>query len=179
MGRGIPPAAPILLSERIYKLLFIESHKRTIKRHHLERIEILLRCSSLGGSQSNGHITREMGLAYNTVMSWRRRFAQMYASPSNFEKDFQGQDLSDSALVSKILTFLEDGYRSGAPKTFTLAQEQQIVALACQKPSDFGIEMTTWTHIILAQVAISKKIVETISSRHIGTILKKAGVTTS
>jgi hypothetical protein len=179
MGRGKPPATPIFLSDRLYNLLMTESHKRTIKRHHLERIEILLRCSSLGGSQSNGQITREMRLAYNTVMSWRRRFALMYASPSIFEKDLSGQALSDGALVSKVLSYLEDGYRSGAPRTFTLAQEQQIVALACQKPSDCGIEMTAWTHVTLAQVAISKKIVKAISSRHIGTILKKAAVTTS
>ena len=173
MSRGVPPAPAISMSERIYNLLLNESHKRTIKRHHFERISILLRASIYGCSQSNGQITRELRISYNTVKSWRHRWTAFYHSPSSFEKDSLGEDISDSILVSKILSFLEDGYRSGAPKTFTLSQEHQIVALACQKPSECGIEMTTWTHQMLAHVAITKKIVKTISPRYIGTILKK------
>ena len=73
----------------------------------------------------------------------------------------------------KILSYLEDAPRSGAPKIFTLAQTQQIVALACQKPTEHGIEMTTWTHEMLAHIAISKGIVDTISSRYVGILLKK------
>jgi len=179
MSRGVAPAPAISMSERIYNILLNESHKRTIKRHHFDRISILLRASIYGGSQSNGQITRDLGLSYNTVKSWRHRWAALYDSPSSFEKDSLGMDLSDNLLVSKILSHLEDGARSGAPKTFTLAQEQQIVALACQKPSDHGIEMTAWTHQMLSHVAISKKIVSSISPRYIGTILKKKSASTA
>ncbi|TAG96581.1 MAG: helix-turn-helix domain-containing protein [Sphingobacteriales bacterium] len=74
---------------------------------------------------------------------------------------------------------LDDLPRSGAPKRISLSQEQQIVALACEKPRDHGVEMTNWTHEMLARVAISKGILESISSRYVGEILKKKQVATS
>ncbi len=50
---------------------------------------------------------------------------------------------------------------------------QQIVALASEKPQDHGIEMTNWTHEMLAKIAIAQGVVRKISSRHVGNILKK------
>ncbi len=41
----------------------------------------------------------------------------------------------------KILSYLEDAPRPGTPKTFTFAQTQQIIALACQKPTEHGINV--------------------------------------
>lgn len=48
-----------------------------------------------------------------------------------FQQGSTGEGVSDSALIVKILSYLEDAPRPGIPKTFTLAQTQQIVALAC------------------------------------------------
>lgn len=73
----------------------------------------------------------------------------------------------------RLISTLKDSPRSGAPKTITLAQEKQIIALACEHPADYQIEMADWTHEMLAKVVIAKGIVASISSRQVGRILKK------
>lgn len=178
MNRGKPPAPAIEMKDRIYELLSQESRKRTIQGHHLDRIKILLSASHQGGGHSNGHIKRALDLSYNTVKTWRNRWTSFYPAILTFEQGPTGEGVSDGALMVKILSYLEDAPRPGAPKTFTLAQTQQIVALACQKPTEHGIEMTTWTHEMLAHVAMSIGIVETISSRYVGILLKKKPAST-
>jgi len=54
-----------------------------------------------------------------------------------------------------------------------LEQKQQLIALACENPQDYGLEITDWTYEMLAKTAIAKMIVETISPSHLGKILKK------
>jgi transposase len=178
MSRGKPAAPAIDMSDRIFNLLVEESHKRTIKRHHLERIDILMRASRQGGGAPNGQIARDLCISYNTVKTWRTRWSEFYPAILTYELGPTGEGVSDSALMVHILSHLEDAPRSGAPKTFTLSQTQQIVALACQKPTEHGIEMTTWTHEMLAHVAMSKGIVKTISSRYVGILLKKKPTST-
>jgi transposase len=176
MNRGKPAAPAIVMSDRIFGLLVEESHKRTIQCHHLDRLNILTRASCQGGGQSNGQISRELSVANNTVKKWRKRWTEFYPAILAYESE---AEMSDSALMLKILSYLEDAPRSGAPKTFTLAQTQQIVALGCRKPSDYGIEMTTWTHEMLAHVAIAEGIVERISPRYVGILLKKKPLATA
>jgi transposase len=170
MGRGKPPAAAIPMSERHYRLLETESRKRTTLRQYGERIPILLRASQ---GESNGHIKRELGLSLTTVKTWRKRWQDSYATWLVFEQGPDGQGVSDAVLLAQLLTCLRDLPRSGTPKTITLVQEQQIMALACRKPADFALPHSSWTHQLLAQVAIREGLVPSISSRYMGTILKK------
>jgi len=72
-----------------------------------------------------------------------------------------------------IREILKDKPRSGTPKRITLEAEELIVALACGKPENHGIQMSQWTHEMLAHVAKIEAIVDQISPRHIGNILKK------
>jgi transposase len=178
MSRGKPAAPAIYMSDRIFNLLVDERGKRTIKGHHLERLDILIPASHQGGGHSNGQIVRDLSISYNTVKTWRTRWTAIYPALLTYELGPTGEGVSDRALMVKILSYLEDAPRSGAPKKFTLSQTQQIVALACQKPTEHGVEMTTWTHEMLAHVAISKGIVETISSRYVGVLLKKKPTST-
>lgn len=175
MGRGKPPAAAIAMSERQYRLLEKESRKRTVPIQYRERIEILLRASK---GESNGQIKRELGLALNTVKCWRKRWSESYAALSTFEQGPQGQGVSDGELLKQMLCVLKDAPRSGAPQTISLAQKRQIVALACQKPEQFGIPITSWTHQLLAQVAVQEGILAKVSPRHVGTILKNTATPT-
>ena len=179
MDRGKPRAAAIPMSERHYRLLLSERAKRTALRQYSDRIDILLRCTVFEGNQSNGQIHRELGISYNTVKTWRERWRLSYPTLVSYELSKDGNGVSDNALVAKMLSFLDDLPRMGAPKRITLEQEQQLVALACQKPEDFDIPITTWTHKMLAQVAVSQGIMPSISSRYVGAILKKAALTTA
>jgi hypothetical protein len=107
------------------------------------------------------------------------RWVSDFKSLVDFEKGANGQGVSDFELLQEMLKSLDDLPRSGAPKRITLAQEQQIVALACEKPTDYGVEMTNWTLEMLAKVAIARCIIETISPQYVGEILKKVQVATA
>lgn len=170
MGRGKPPAPAIAIGTRQAQLLETQKNKRTISVQFQTRIDIILRASQ---GQSNSHIARETGKALNTVKTWRKRWSEGYDELCVFEAGQSGQGVSDGTLLKKMLALLSDRPRSGAPRRITLSQQQQIVALACEAPEDFGIEMTQWNREALAQVAVDKGIVETISPRYVSVVLKK------
>jgi len=170
-------ASPALkLSERQTKILSDYIRKRDTSNHEVKRIKIILKGSE---GQSSYSISKEIGLGYNPVATWRKRWRVSYPDLTKYEKGKSGKGVSDGNLLKRMLSILQDQPRSGSPPKFTLSQKQQVVAMACRKPSAYGIEMTSWTHEMLAQVAQTEKIVKSISPRYVGKILKKSGVTSA
>ncbi len=152
MARGKAPAEAIPMATLQFILLREEMNKRTTQRQFSTRI-------------------------VNTVKSWRRRWQGCYEQLCVYEKEMKSQGLSEHDYLQELLSHLRDNPRSGTRKRISLEEEQQIVALASEQPRDYGVEMTCWTHEMLAKVAIGQGIVEKISSRHVGNILKKANYT--
>lgn len=74
---------------------------------------------------------------------------------------------------------LEDEPRSGAPATITAEQWCQILALACEPPEKSDRPITHWTTRELAQEAIQRGIVPSLSERHLGRFLKRNGIETA
>ena len=74
-------------------------------------------------------------------------------------------------LEKLILTVLTDDARSGTPAKFTPEQVAAIIALACEPPAQSGPPVSHWTPTELAREAIKRKIVVTISPRHIDRFL--------
>ena len=173
MRNGSSPAPAIPMSDRQYKLLKQEQSKRKISRQNYIRITILLR-----GSQGDSHkqIAREESLALGTVKAWRSRWNSVVEELLEFEKGISGQGVSDYELLQKMLEIISDRPRSGAPSRISMQQKQQIVALACEDPEDYGFVMTDWTHQILAEAAVKQKIVEGISASYTGRLLKNKRV---
>lgn len=170
MRDGTAPAPAITMSERQYNLLKQEQNKRKTSRQNYIRITILLRASQ---GDSNKQIAREESLALSTVKIWRRRWNWVVEELLEFEKGISGQGASDYELLQKLLEVIKDRPRSGAPTQISMAQKQQIRALACEAPEDYGLVMTDWSHQTLAKAAVDQGIVKRISARHIGNILKK------
>lgn len=170
MGRGQAPAAAIAMTAYQVEVLteLIKSHKTG--QQISKRAQILLLAHE---GNSNSHIKRSLNLSLNTVKLWRSRWLSVYEDLLEAEASMAEHKLSRSAYRKRLLELLSDLPRQGAPKTFTLAQEQQIVALACDKPRHHGVEMTDWTYEMLAKVAIAKSIVASISASQVGRILKK------
>lgn len=162
-------AIEIEMSKRYRDLLSKERNKHNSSNQLCRRINIIL--LSYAG-QTNNSIAFELGTTRKTVRDWRERWASNYSTLQSFEKGKDGQGVSNLELRRYIIIMLKDKPRSGTPKTFTASQEQQIVALACDKPSQHGVEITNWTHQMLAKTAIAKNIVPSISSSQIGRILK-------
>jgi putative transposase len=73
------------------------------------------------------------------------------------------------ALWQIIETTLADAPRPGIEPTFTAEQICQIIALACETPPEY---LSHWTRKTLAEEAVKRRIVETISPTTVGRFLK-------
>jgi transposase len=164
------------MKERYYRLLLEESRKHSTSQQIRRRIEVLLLASE---GHSNSEVSKRTGYTFKTVKARRDRWLADYDALLAYELGKDGKGVGDLELRRYLLSLLRDKARSGAPKVITPAQEQQIVALACDKPRKHGVEMTDWTHEMLALTAIAKGIVPTISSSQVGRILKNQPSSTS
>ncbi len=110
---------------------------------------VLLRAQGL----SRAAIAAEAGVQLGVVTTWAQRW-----------RDTAGTDRS-------VTERLADLPRSGAPDTFTPEQLCQIVAIACESPTEYARPITHWTARELCDEVIKQGIVPTISRRHVGRIL--------
>ena len=111
-----------------------------------------------GNGQNNAQIARWLGLDDETPGFWRQRWLQ-----------FRDVPLDDLSVAER----LADAPREGAPAKFTPEQVCQIIALACEKPADSGRPISQWSHRELADEIVRRGIVESISPRHAGRLLKR------
>jgi hypothetical protein len=173
MKRG-RPAPLISLTPRQRQLLEKQQSKATIMVQHSARIAIILGAADGLGDTD---LFRQLKVCRSTVTKWRKNWLRSYDELCAFEAGLAGQGVSDKELLTKMLAILSDSPRSGAPKRITLSQEQQITALACEKPEDFNIPITQWNREMLAKVAMAKGIVESVSPGYVSKILKKKAKT--
>ena len=112
-----------------------------------------------GDGWNNLQIARELGVDDETPGHWRRRWLQFTEVP-----------LEDVGVAKR----LADAPKPGAPPKFTPEQICQIIALACEKPADCGRPISQWSHGELADEIIRRGIVQSISPRHAGRLLKRS-----
>jgi transposase len=139
---------------------------KLIKAHQTPQ-QIVLRARIIvaaGQGHSNAQIARELGVNEDTVRLWRNRWQVLELIP-----------LSDLRVAER----LADLPRPGAPAQITADQRCQIEALACEEPEKSGRPITHWTNQELADELIQRQIVETISPRHAGRLLKRGGSQTA
>jgi transposase len=139
---------------------------KLIKAHQTGQ-QIVLRARitlAAGQGHSNSHIARDLGVDVDTVRLWRQRWQMLEPIP-----------LSELSVEER----LEDLPRPGAPARITADQRCQIEALACEQPEKSGRPITHWTNREIADELIQRKIVETISPRHAGRLLKRERSQTS
>lgn len=133
---------------------------KLIKAHQTGQ-QIVLRARIIlaaGQGHSNSQIARDLGLDVDTVRLWRQRWQVLEPIP-----------LSDLSVAER----LADLPRPGAPARMTAEQRCQIEAVACEKPEKSGRPISHWTHREIANELIQRKIVEHISPRHAGRLLKR------
>ena len=110
------------------------------------RVQVLLRSD---GGDPDDDIADALGLCVATVVSIRKRFA-----------------------AEGLEAALGERPRSGAPATFDGKVEAAVVALACS-PTPSG--RAEWTAKLIAGRLVELHVVESISERTVGRVLKKAG----
>jgi transposase-like protein len=97
---------------------------------------------------------RELDVWPKTVRFWRKRWRQAA----------DGQSVPER---------LADAPRSGAPATYTPEQICAVVAMTCEKPSDSERPISHWSQREIADEAMRRGVVRSISQRSVGRFLKK------
>jgi putative transposase len=110
-------------------------------------------------------LARELACSLKTVIKWRARWAAAEAQLAAVEGD-------PADLKRVIARVLADAPRPGAPDTFTAEQIVQIINLACTPPADAGRPIDAWTPRELADEAVKRQIVASISPSSVGRFLK-------
>jgi len=157
-------AAISALSESIEGVLKSIANSRVMPSGLVIRAKIILLASQ---EASNQEISKEVGLHYNHVAKWRKRFSQ--AQPALSEVEAKTPDQLDA----KIKQLLSDKKRSGHPTVFTAEQVMKINNLACCKPEDYGYEVSQWSLSLLVKEIEKQGIAEHISAKTVSRFLKK------
>lgn len=169
MSRG-RPTRPLSLTAREHSVLRSYLGSRRLSHGQHQRIRIVFAAAE---GKSISAISRELGLTRSTVRQWRDRFDSALPALRSFAAGVDGHGVSDKELFDQILLVLTDRQRPGKPREITDAQVQQIVAIACRQPSDFGHPRSDWSYGLIAQVAVEQGIVEHLSGNYARELLKK------
>ena len=142
-------AAPVVVTERERTQLESLVRQHSCPQQVALRARIVLAAAAEEGVRES---VRRLGAARSTVQHWRRRWSQS---------------------SGRVAERLADAPRPGTPATFTAEQICAIVAMACETPADSERPITHWTHQELADEALKRGIVASISPDSVGRFLKK------
>jgi putative transposase len=113
----------------------------------------------------NVPLAHDLGCTPKTVTKWRARWAAAQSQLAAVE----GEAADLKRTIARVLA---DAPRPGAPDTFTAEQIVQIINRACTPPADAGRPVDAWTPRELADEAVKRQIVASISPTSVGRFLK-------
>lgn len=159
-------AAKIQLTEKQQHVLQQIRRSTTAPQRLAQRASVILMAFT---GMLNGTIAEELGLGRKQVGLWRRRWQQSFDALVAIEC---GE--CKAGLRRSIEDVLSDAPRSGSTGTFTAEQVTQILAVACEPPEQSGRPVDRWTHRELADEAVRRGIVPSISASQVGRYLAQA-----
>ena len=159
-------ALVVRVSARQRAVLERIARARTVEQRLVERCRIVLGSAE---GRTNLEQAAALGVDRQRVRRWRVRWAEAEAALSAAEAETP----SEEELEARVVDVLSDDERSGAPAKFTPEQVVAIVALACESPSDSGLEISHWTPAELAREAVERGFVESISPRQVDRFLAR------
>lgn len=124
---------------------------------------------------NNTEIGKQLQMSRAMVRMWRGRWSEAIEELNAAEDE----GVSDQKLKQLITEVLSDRPRPGTPAKFTAEQIVQIVAVACEQPSQSPRPVNQWPPTELAEEVVKRGIVEKISPRSVGRFLKRSVSTTS
>ena len=161
-------APTIELSARQREILERLVRSPTAEQRLVSRSRIVLAAAGGGLSQD---LAKDLGVNVSTVGRWRRRWAGAQERLATAEQGPRPSDLGHC-----ITETLVDAPRSGYPGTFTPEQILEIIAIACELPEEESDRpVTHWTPREVADEAVKRKVVSSISTRSVGRFLKPGG----
>jgi putative transposase len=159
-----PQAAPIAVSFLQLDILEQMVRRTTNAQRLVKRAQIILEAFK---GTSNTKISQHQQVDYETVRRWRDRWRAAESRLQAIEATGKPKRLSQAIEI-----LLTDEQRPGAPGTFTFEQYMQIMALACEQPITVDRPVSAWTPRELADEAMKRGIVTTISPRTVERFLK-------
>ena len=141
-----PKPDPLSLTDAERSELERLVHRHSTGQQMALRGRIILEANA---GKNNSQIARELGVSVETVRAWRTRWLAL-----------QPIAASDLSLQQR----LSDAPRPGRRSRITAEQTCQLIAMACQAPSERPISQ--WTGREIAEEAIARGILKQISPRH-------------
>ena len=155
-----PPRGPkppsILLAPVEHQALEALLRQHSAPQQLVLRARIVLACAQ---ERNNAQVARELGVSIDAARLWRRRWLE--TAPADPEG---GPD---------VAARLQDWPRPGAPGRFTAEQFCQLIAMGCEIPAGSERPISHWTPREMADEAQKRGIVDHISPRHMGRLLKR------
>ncbi len=148
-----PPAIELADAER--------QELEAFTRRHATPQQLALRARivlAAADGANNGQIARQLDVSLDMARRWRERWLIL-----------QPASLHELPIAER----LSDAPRPGKPVRITAEQVSQIVALACDPPTDSQRPISQWTSRDLADEIQQRGIVPTISGRHAARLLKR------
>ena len=167
-----PKAAVINLSDAQATCLKSLANQTTNPYRLVRRASLIL---GAGAGESNSQLSREWRLERNQVREWRQRWLDNQEKLQICEE----ADPTGVELREQVLSILSDHQRPGVPVTFTPEQVVQIVAIACEKPQASGRPVSRWTAEEIADEAVKRGIVKSISATSVKRFLGGSPTPTS
>ena len=157
-----PLPRPITLSPPQQAVLEALLRQHSTPQSLALRVRIVLAAAT---GRRNVPLAHDLGCTPKTVTKWRARWAAAQSQLAAVE----GEAADLKRMIARVLA---DAPRPGAPDTFTAEQIVQIINLACTPPADAGRPVEAWTPRELADEAVKRQIVASISPTSVGRFLK-------
>lgn len=159
-------AAKIVITEKQQAILKRIVNASTSSVRHQQRASIVLLAFE---GLLNEEIAERVNLSPQQVGLWRRRWQLSFEALVAIECRETHAELS--RMIEQVLT---DAPRLGSPGKFTAEQITLILAVACESPELSDRPVTHWTHRELADEVVKRGMVESISTSHVGELLRAA-----
>jgi transposase len=158
-------AAKIVLTEQ--QQLELENIKRSMvcPQRLIQRATIILLAFE---GMLNTQISLLAGIGRQQVGLWRRRWQQSFEALVEIE-----QRETRAEFRRTIEDILNDAPRRGSPGKFTAQQVTLIVTVACEPPGNSNRPIDDWSRRELADEVVTRNIVNSISTSHIGNLLNQ------
>jgi hypothetical protein len=160
-------AAKIVVTELQLELLEEIIASRTAQVRLVQRAKIIVLAFQ---KHNNEEVSEIVGLNPQQVSVWRKRWK------ADWERLIQVEcNETRVILKNEIECLLADLPRKGRTPTFTPEQQAAIVALACEDPDDESERpISQFTHREIADEAMKRNIVPSISKSRVGAFLKSS-----
>jgi transposase len=159
-------AAKVVITERQQVVLLKLSRATTVEFRFRQRARLILLAFE---KKLNTEISGEVELNPDQVGLWRRRWRDEFERLTIIE----GME-PPCELERAIVKLLSDEQRSGTKPKFTAEQLTMIFAIACEAVEESGRPVARWTQQEIIDEAVSRGIIESMSTSHISTLLKEA-----